>query len=207
MPDSCGHLPRFPQPHSCGSFCCCPGPKGEPGPKGDTGPQGPRGCPGPQGIPGPKGDAGPQGPQGLPGPQGEPGTSIFASFAVYEVRFQNGSTIPLGTITSDTSGNITLENNTRILLTPGYYFIAYSVSTILECAGYMQITPAYNGAPRLETGIYFKTGTPSTSAWGANSVILYVPADTAFTLTYNSNVANRSGAATVSVIKLSRDTL
>ena len=142
---------------------------------------------------------------GPQGPQGEPAENIFASFVTFEIQFVNGQSIPFGTGTEDTTGNIELANNTQIMLAPGYYYISYSVSTILDNAGYMQITPSYNGTPHLEYGIYFKTNTASSSAYGSNSIIIYVPSQTNFTLTYNSNVTNRSGAATVAVIKLNRD--
>ncbi len=184
------------------------GPQGIPGPQGpqgDIGPQGPQGIPGPQG---PQGDIGPQGPQGIPGPQGpagEPAEDIFASFYIFEIVFANAQTIPLTTGTADNTQNIVLVNNKQINLTPGYYYISYSVSTILDSAGYMQITPSYNGTSHLEYGIYFKTNTTSSSAYGSNSIIIYVPSQTNFTLTYNSNVQNRSGAATVAVLKLNRD--
>ena len=121
------------------------------------------------------------------------------------MRFVNGQPVPLTTSTADTTGNISLADNTEIVLEPGYYYISYSVSTILDSAGYMQITPSYSGTPHLEYGIYFKTNTASSSAYGSNSIIIYVPSQTSFTLTYNSNVENRSGAATVAVIKLTRD--
>ena len=190
----------------CPDIPCCPcpepqGPQGEPGPQG---PQGPQGEPGPQGPQGPQGEPGPQGPQG---PQGEPGVApddIFASFATFEVRFVNAQPIPLGTSLADPTGNITLADATRIVLTPGYYYISYSVSAVLDEAGYMQITPSYNGASHIEYGIYFKTNVSSSSAYGSNSIIIYVPEETSFTLTYNSNTANRSGAATVAVLKLNR---
>lgn len=174
---------------------CCPC-RGPQGPQGEPGPQGPQGEPGPQG---PQGEPGPQ------GPQGEPAEDIFASFVTFEIRFVNGQPIPLGTGTADETGNISLVNNTQIVLTPGFYYISYSVSTVLDSAGYMQITPSYNDTPHLEYGIYFKTNTASSSAYGSNSIIIYVPSQTSFTLTYNSNVENRSGAATVAVIKLNRD--
>ncbi len=141
------------------------------------------------------------------GQQGEPGVApddIFASFATFEVRFVNAQPIPLGTSLADPTGNITLADATRIVLTPGYYYISYSVSAVLDEAGYMQITPSYNGASHIEYGIYFKTNVSSSSAYGSNSIIIYVPEETSFTLTYNSNTANRSGAATVAVLKLNR---
>ncbi|WP_226392978.1 hypothetical protein [Ructibacterium gallinarum] len=76
---------------------------------------------------------------------------------------------------------------------------------MLDNAGYMQVTPAYNNTSHLEYGIYFKTSTSSSSAYGSSAIIFYVPSQTNFTLTYNSNTENRSGAATVAIIKLFKD--
>ena len=142
---------------------------------------------------------------GPPGPPGEPSLNTFASFVTFEVLFADSQRIPLATGTADTTGNIALENATQITLTPGYYFISFSVSAVLDDPGYMQITPSYNGSPHLEYGIYFKTNTVSSSAYGSNSMIIYVPSPTSFTLTYDSNVTSRSGAATVAVLKLNRE--
>ena len=146
-------------------------------------------CSGPQG---PQGEPGPQGPQG---PPGEPAQDCFASFFMFERRFENGRPIPLLPGTADPTGSIVLAD---------YYCISFSVSAILEEAGYMQVTPAYNGSSNLLYGIYFKTGAALSSAYGSNSIIIHVPETTSFSLTYNSNVADRSGAATVSVIRLTR---
>ena len=172
--------------HCHDHICCCP-------------------QPGPPGPPGPRGSPGPTGPQGEQGPPGEPSLNTFASFVTFEVLFADSQRIPLATGTADTTGNITLENATQITLTPGYYFISFSVSAVLDDPGYMQITPSYNGSPHLEYGIYFKTNTVSSSAYGSNSMIIYVPSPTSFTLTYDSNVTSRSGAATVAVLKLNRE--
>lgn len=173
---------RQPCGSSCGC-CICSGPQG---PQGEPGPQGPQGEPGPQ------------------GPQGEPAEDCFASFFVFERRFESGQPIPLLTGTADPTGNISLANGTRIELAPGYYCISFSVSAILEEAGYMQVTPAYNRTSNLLYGIYFKTGAALSSAYGSSSAIIHVSEPTGFSLTYNSNVADRSGAATVSVIRLTR---
>ena len=124
---------------------------------------------------------------------------VFGMSAITALTAQNTTGV------TDITGNIVLEDNTRIDLMPGYYFISYSVSTVLDSAGYMQITPSYNGTSHLEYGIYFRTNTVFSSAYGSNSIIIYVPTQTSFTLTYNSNVGNRSGEATISVIKLKRD--
>lgn len=185
--------------------CCCQGPQGEPGKTpiitvGETATL-PPGTPAE--VTATQTDDGVILNFGIP--QGESAETAFASFLIFEVKFVNGQNIPLIAATNDTTGNIVLEDNTDIVLEPGYYYISFSVSTILDNAGYMQITPSYNGTSHLETGIYFKTNTDLSSAYGSNSIIIYVPSKTSFTLTYNSNSENRSGAATVSVIKLNRE--
>lgn len=192
------------------SCCCCRGPQGEQGPAGktpvvtvgktETLPPGT-----PAEVTATQTEDGVVLDFGIPqGESGETAKDIFASFVTFEIRFTNGQFITLGTGTEDTTGNITLQDNTRIVLNPGYYYISYSVSAVLDTPGYMQITPSYNGTSHLEYGIYFKTNTVSSSAYGSNSMIIYVPSQTDFTLTYNSNVQSRSGAATVAIIKLNR---
>lgn len=68
----------------------------------------------------------------------------------------------------------------------------------------MQITPFYSGRSHIEYGIYFKTGSPVSSAYGSNAIIINVPEETRFSLTYNSNASGSDGAATVAVVKLNR---
>lgn len=110
----------------------------------------------------------------------------------------------MGTVTADPTGSIVLTNTDRITLAPGYYLLSYHVSVILRDAGYMQITPYYSGASHIEYGIYFKTGSPLSSAYGSNAIIIYVPEQTRFSLTYNSNTTGTDGTATIAVIKLNR---
>ena len=184
------------------------GPQGEPGPQGpqgEPGPQGPQGEPGPQG---PQGEPGPQGPQGEPGPQGpqgpqgEPGVPASASFVTYEVVFQTGQPVAFAAGVPDTSGNIALSGGTNIVLQPGKYAVWYSVSAVLDNAGYMQVTPSYNGQPHIEYGVYFRTAAALSSASGAAALLIDVPQQTNFTLSYNSNTTDRSGAANVVICKL-----
>lgn len=208
------------------------GPEGPKGPEGPQGPEGPKGSEGPQGPEGPMG-ATPVVtvgttttlPPGEPAsvtavqtgdgvqldfaiPEGKPGgdvEDVFASFVTFEVQFTNGTPILLGTATADPTGNIVLQNSSQIVLQPGYYFITFSVSAVLDKPGYMQITPSFNGSAHLEYGIYFRTASGSSTAYGSNSMIIDVPAQTNFTLTYNSSVGSKSGAATIAVVKLKRN--
>ncbi|WP_294148483.1 collagen-like protein [uncultured Clostridium sp.] len=173
-------------------------------PRGSTGATGAAGS---NGATGPTGATGAAGSNGATGPTGATGAApedVFASFATFALQFVNATQIQMGTSIADPSGQIVLTDLTRIALAPGYYLISYHVSAILATPGYMQITPAYNGSPHIEYGIYFKTGTDYTSAYGSNSIIIEVLQETFFTLTYNSNVSSSEGTATIAILKLNR---
>ncbi|WP_286200875.1 collagen-like protein [[Clostridium] symbiosum] len=176
-------------------------------PRGSTGATGPTGAAGSNGATGPAGATGATGSNGATGPTGATGAApedVFASFATFALQFVNATQIQMGTSTADPTGQIVLTDLTRIALAPGYYLISYHVSAILATPGYMQITPSYNGSPHIEYGIYFKTGTDYTSAYGSNSIIIEVLQETFFTLTYNSNVSSSEGTATIAIVKLNR---
>lgn len=87
-------------------------------------------------------------------------------------------------------------------LVPGEYLISYHVSAILSTAGYMQVTPIYDGASHIEFSIYFKTAGDQASAYGSNSIILSVPEETRFSLAYTSNAVSIDGTATITVLQL-----
>ncbi len=186
------------------------GPAGPTGPSGPTGPAGPTGTTGANGPAGPTGATGPTGAAGLigaTGPAGEAPDDVFASFATFAIPFTNATQIPLGTSTADPTGQIVLSDPTHIDLAPGYYLISYHVSSILSTPGYMQITPYYNGSSHIEYGIYFRTASNYTTAYGSNSIIIDVPEQTRFSLTFNSPVTNTEGTATITVVKLNRASL
>ncbi len=196
------------------------GPTGAQGPTGSTGPQGLQGVPGPQGptgptgAQGPTGSTGPQGLQGVPGPQGPTGPTgaqgavpddSFASFANYQMQLTPNSLIVLFPDITDSTGNIAAVDSTHIRLEPGYYLISYEVSVLFNSANYMQVTPSYNGAPHLETGIYFATRTNGSSACGSSFLILYAPSSTEFSLTYSGSAEGRDGQVTLTILKLRRN--
>ena len=200
-----------------------PGPQGSTGAQGSTGPTGPQGLqgvPGPQGptgptgAQGPTGSTGPQGLQGVPGPQGPTGPTgaqgavpddSFASFANYQMQLTPNSLIVLFPDITDSTGNIAAVDSTHIRLEPGYYLISYEVSVLFSSANYMQVTPSYNGAPHLETGIYFATRTNGSSACGSSFLILYAPSSTEFSLTYSGSAEGRDGQVTLTILKLRRN--
>ena len=178
------------------------GPTGPTGTAGAIGPTGPTGAAGAIGPTGPTGAAGAIGPTGPTGATGTIEPQAAAFFANFGSVFPNASQIPYGEIVSDPTGQITLLESTRIVLEPGTYLISYHVSAILQTAGYMQVTPFYNGASHIEFGIYFKTTADKASAYGSNSIIIVVPETTRFSLTYNSPSTSIEGTVTLTVLRL-----
>ena len=207
------------------------GATGMPGPTGATGTTG---MPGPTGATGVTGATGPlpvvavgttiTGEPGTPAkveafeipqgvrldftvPRGADGMvpdEVFASFVNYMARFENTDLIQFSTAVSDPTGQISQPDYSHISLEPGFYFISYHVSALLNDASFMQISPYYSGAAHLEYGIYFMTGTAKTSAAGAKAFIINVPAATRFSLTFNSGTVGTEGEVVITVIKLRR---
>ena len=159
----------------------------------------------PRGKPGPEGPAGPQGEQGPAGPQGEQGPAgpdLYASFVAYMQQFANGSPISFTQAVADPTGHISPPSATQVALAPGTYFVTYHVSAVLEAAGYLQITPFYNGAAFLEYGVYDRVSSASVSVSGSAAFIAVVPAQTVLTLNCNSSAAVRDGAMTMVIMGL-----
>ena len=159
----------------------------------------------PRGKPGPEGPAGPQGEQGPAGPQGEQGPAgpdLYASFVAYMQQFANGSPISFTQAVADPTGHISQPSATQVALAPGTYFVTYHVSAVLEAAGYLQITPFYNGAAFLEYGVYDRVSSASVSVSGSSAFIAVVPAQTVLTLNCNSSAAVRDGAMTMVIMGL-----
>ena len=177
-------------------------PRGKPGPEGPAGPQGGQGPAGPQGEQGPAGPQGEQGPAGPQGEQGPAGPDLYASFVAYMQQFANGSPISFTQAVADPTGHISQPSATQVALAPGTYFVTYHVSAVLEAAGYLQITPFYNGAAFLEYGVYDRVSSASVSVSGSAAFIAVVPAQTVLTLNCNSSAAVRDGAMTMVILGL-----
>ena len=184
------------------------GPQGEQGPAGPQGEQGPAGPQGEQGPAGPQGEqgpAGPQGPEGPQGPQGEPGSCTpdeYASFSTFMQQFVNGQPLTFKTAVADPTGHITQSSGTQVSLSPGTYLIHYNVEAVLETAGYLQVTPSYNGQGQLPYGVYSRTADDNVTVSGSSSFIAEVPAATTLTLNVNSSAATRDGTMTMVILGL-----
>ena len=179
------------------------GPTGPTGADGATGPAGATGSPGPIGPAGNTGATGPTGPAGPTGATGTVANESFATFINYGAQFVDAALIPFSTAVADTTGHIVSNDNQRINLAPGYYLISYQVSVLLRTAGFIQVTPFYNGAVHIENGLYYALGTPErASGLGSISFILEIPTATVFSLTYNSPVESTEGTLHLTIIRL-----
>lgn len=186
------------------------GATGPTGPTGSTGATGITGAVGPTGPAGVTGATGPVGPTGVTGPTGPTGPSseipddVFASFYAYQSQFIVGSPIALFPDVTDPTGNIVAADASHITLKPGYYLVSYKVSALFRSANYMQITPSYNGAAHITSGIYFATSTNGSSASGSAFIIIPVPAQTTFSLTYSGSGNAIDGEVNLTILRLRR---
>lgn len=151
----------------------CPGERGEMGPQGPRGEPGPPGCPGERGETGPQGVTGPQGPQGERGPMGPrgetgergpmgpagyPQNSIFASFSGEGLSMSEHAVLPLKIQIPDITQNILVAADTSISLTPGYYAVSYSISTMMKRQGFITLTPMLNNCRQAAYAAYAEAG-------------------------------------------------
>lgn len=131
---------------------------------------------------------------------------MFASFIGSSELFTNGSQLLLFPAVTDPTGAIGESDLMHIQLAAGSYLVSYSVSAIFSDPAYMQVTPFYNGASHLETGVYFATIADGSSACGSAHFILEAPAATTFSLTYSGPLDAREGTVTLTFLKLRRST-
>ena len=191
------------------------GPQGSPGPAGPTGPQGvpgPAGPTGPQGIPGSTGPTGPQGvpgstgptgPQGIPGPAGTAPAPAAASFASDLREVASGSPIPLYPLSQDPTGAVTpAADYQSIRLQPGRWLLTFDVAAVLAQAGYLQVTPAVDGTPQINLGVYFRTAAADSSAGGTRTLLLTFSGARSFSLTYSASAPTTSVTTTLTAVRL-----
>lgn len=180
------------------------GPTGATGATGATGPTGPTGATGATGAIGPTGATGSTGMTGATGPAGTRPEDSCAYYYAYQSLFTPGTQLTLFPGVTDPTGQIVQTNATTIALQPGYYLVNLKVSAVFSTPNYLQVTPSFNGSPRLENGIYFATTANGSSACGAATLILAAPQATTFTLTYSGSGTARDGEINLTFLKLSR---
>ena len=145
-----------------------------------------------------------RGPQGPQGPAGEVPDDVFASFSAIHSQYTPGSLISMYPDITDPTGHIVSTDPQHISLEPGYYLVSYKVSALMKNAGYIQVTPSYNGSARLDTGIYDATTADGSSLGGSAFMIIKVTSPTVFTLTYSGSSSVNDGHVNITCLKLNR---
>ena len=146
--------------------CFILGPTGPTGPMGVTGVTGPTGATGASGVTGPTGatgaigitgPTGPTGATGITGPTGEtgptgptgPGLNNNYAFVVNQATdISSGNVIPLALQFSGGTPNITVNNTTITLPSPGTYYISFSLTGRFGVNQNGSIIPIINGVPQ-----------------------------------------------------------
>lgn len=141
---------------------------------------------------------------GATGPAGTRPEDACAYYFAYQSLFTPGTQLTLFPGVTDPTGQIVQTNAATIALQPGYYLVNLKVSAVFSAPNYLQVTPSFNGSPRLENGIYFATTANGSSACGSATLILAAPQATTFTLTYSGSGAARDGEINLTFLKLSR---
>ncbi len=196
-----------------------PGERGEPGPQGARGEQGPPGCPGERGETGPQGVTGPQGPQGVTGPMGPigeqgpmgpagppgyPQNHIFASFLGQEILMPENARLPLNMDIPDITGNISLNSNHSIILTPGFYAVYYYISTITKKHGLIKLTPICNECEQTLFTSYAETSRRKEMLAISRYFVMEIPDISTLSFAWHSSAEALEISMNLSIEKLCR---
>lgn len=181
-----------------------PGPQGSPGERGEPGPQGVTGPQGPQGVMGPMGPKGEPGPRGPAGPAGYPQNSIFASFSGQELMTSESTGLPLKPMIADITRNISLCNDSSIVLTPGFYAISYDVSVEMKKHGFIELTPIFHDSRQTQYAAYAETARRKGILSISRHFIIEVSAGSVLSFEWHSSEAASKINMNLSIEKLSR---
>ena len=146
--------------HFCHNGCFILGPTGPTGPMGISGATGPTGATGASGVTGPTGPTGASGvtgptgetgPTGITGPTGPTGPELDNNYALVvnqTTDISSGSVIPLALQFSGGTPNITVNNTTITLPSPGTYYVSFSLTGRFGVNQNGSIIPIINGIPQ-----------------------------------------------------------
>lgn len=135
----------------------------------------------------------------------KPKCNFYAQFAVH-ANPASGLELPM-TVVFQNGNQIQLEEDSQILLAPGYlYLINYIFLATPEAGGCMQITPKINDTLRLLYACFAPAGNIARNASASGSFTtneaLIQEASLSFNLTYPATVRNIDISGAVSVTPL-----
>ena len=213
--------------HFCHNGCFILGPTGPTGPMGVTGVTGPTGATGASGVTGPTGATGaigitgPTGPTGatgitgstgVTGPTGEtgptgptgPGLNNNYAFVVNQATdISSGSVIPLALQFSGGTPNITVNNTTITLPSPGTYYVSFSLTGRVGVNQNGSIIPIINGIPQDRLAPTNNTNSVNSDITIQDGTLIQASTNSTVQFLYTGSTAVSRANFFVSVFKVS----
>ena len=179
------------------------GPTGATGASGVTGPTGPIGPTGEMGITGPTGVTGPTGETGPTGPTG-PGLNNNYAFVVNQATdISSGNVIPLALQFSGGTPNITVNNTTITLPSPGTYYVSFSLTGRFGVNQNGSIIPIINGIPQDRLAPTNNTNSANSDITIQDGTLIQASTNSTVQFLYTGSTAVSRANFFVSVFKVS----
>ena len=179
------------------------GPTGPIGPTGATGITGPTGPTGEMGITGPTGETGPTGIMGPTGPTGPELDNNYALVVNQTTDISSGSVIPLALQFSGGTPNITVNNTTITLPSPGTYYVSFSLTGRFGVNQNGSIIPIINGVPQDRLAPTNNTNSVNSDITIQDGTLIQAPTDITVQFLYTGSTAVSRANFFVSVFKVS----
>ena len=188
------------------------GPTGPTGSNGVTGPTGPTGAIGITGPTGPTGATGITGSTGVTGPTGETGptgptgpglNNNYALIVNQATDISSGSVIPLALQFSGGTPNITVNNTTITLPSPGTYYVSFSLTGRFGVNQNGSIIPIINGVPQDRLAPTNNTNSANSDITIQDGTLIQASTDITVQFLYTGSTAVSRANFFVSVFKVS----
>ena len=177
--------------------CFILGPTGPTGPMGISGVTGPTGPTGASGVTGPTGETGPTGPTG-------PGLNNNYALVVNQASDINSSSlIPMTSLFSGGTPNITVSDTTITLPSPGTYYVSFSLTGRLGINQNGTVIPIINGVVQDRFASTNNTNSVNTDITIEDGILVQAPTDSTIQFLYTGNTAISRANFFVSVFKVS----
>ena len=185
------------------------GPTGPMGVTGATGPTGASGVTGPTGptgasdVTGPTGETGPTGIMGPTGPTGPELDNNYALFVNQTTDISSGSVIPLALQFSGGTPNITVNNTTITLPSPGTYSVSFSLTGRFGVNQNGSISPIINGITQDRLATTNNTNSANSDITIQDGTLIQASTNSTVQFLYTGSTAVSRANFFVSVFKVS----
>ena len=176
---------------------------GPTGPTGATGVTGPTGPTGTTGVTGPTGETGPTGIMGPTGPTGPELDNNYALVVNQATDISSGSVIPLALQFSGGTPNITVNNTTITLPSPGTYYVSFSLTGRFGVNQNGSIIPIINGIPQDRLAPTNNTNSVNSDITIQDGTLIQASTNSTVQFLYTGSTAVSRANFFVSVFKVS----